>query len=121
MNFAKFLRAPFLQNTSRQLFLQLLKNYHSISLRPFTGKIFERLLYSQIFKLFIRNKLVSLKQSVFKPGDPRLNQLLAITNEICKSLMLVLKITFNPDPFKTGSRSHITDITRKLKKLDYPP
>ena len=54
---------------------QILKNYRSISLRPITGKIkiFERLLYNEMFEFFIRNNLISQNQSVFKPGDSCIN------------------------------------------------
>ena len=38
---------------------QLLKNYRPISLLPIIGKIFERLLYNQMFEFFIRNDLIS--------------------------------------------------------------
>ena len=39
------------------------KNYCPISL-PITGKIFERLLYNQMFEFFIRNDLISQNQSI---------------------------------------------------------
>ena len=41
---------------------QLLKSYHPISLLPIIGKIFERLLYNQIFEFLIRNYLISQNQ-----------------------------------------------------------
>ena len=37
------------------------------------------------FEFFISNKLISQKQSGFKPGDSSKNQFLAITHEIYKS------------------------------------
>ena len=66
---------------------QLLKYYRQIPLLPITGKIFERLLYNQMFEFFIRNDLILQNQSCFKPGDSCTNQLLAITvtHEIYKS------------------------------------
>ena len=48
---------------------QELKNYRPISLLPVSGKIFERLLYSSMFKFFTDNNLISQNQSGFKPGD----------------------------------------------------
>ena len=63
---------------------QFVKNYRPISLLPITGKIFERLLYTQMFEFFIRNDLISQNQSGFKPGDSGIDQLLAITHEIYK-------------------------------------
>ena len=71
---------------------QLVKNYGPISLLPITGKIFERLLYNQMFEFVIRNDLISQKQSGFKPGDFFINQLLAITHEIYKSFDACLDV-----------------------------
>ena len=39
-----------------------------------------------MFKFFTENNLISLNQSGFKPGDSCVNQLLAITHQIFKSL-----------------------------------
>ena len=69
---------------------QLLKNYRPISLLPIIGKIFERLLYNQMFEFFIRNDLIS--QSSFKPSDSCINQLLAIIHEIYKSFDACLDV-----------------------------
>ena len=71
---------------------QLVKNYRPISLLPITGKIFERLLYNQMFEFFIRNDLISQNQSGFKLGDSCINQLLAITHEIYKSFGACLDV-----------------------------
>ena len=61
---------------------QLLKNYRPISLLPIFGKIFERIIYNNIFEYLTTNKLISDNQSGFKPGDSFINQLLSITHEI---------------------------------------
>ena len=73
---------------------QFVNNYRPISLLPITGKIFERLLYNQMFEFFIRNDLISQNQSGFKPGDFCINQLLAITYEICKFFDACLRAVF---------------------------
>ena len=65
---------------------QLLKNYRPISLLPIFGKIFERIIYNNIFEYLTTNKLISDNQSGFKPGDSCINQLLSITHEIYHSL-----------------------------------
>ena len=57
-----------------------------ISLLPICGKIFERLLYNEMFSFFITNHLISTNQSGFKPGDSCINQLLSITHGIHASL-----------------------------------
>ena len=64
---------------------QSLENYRSISLLPICSKIFERLIYNEMFTFFIENNLISPNQSGFRPGVSCVNQLLAITHEIHKS------------------------------------
>ena len=64
---------------------QCLKNYRPVSLLPVCGKIFERLIFNEMFGFLIENNLISSNQSGFKPGDSCINQLLSITHEIYKS------------------------------------
>ena len=64
---------------------QSLKNYRPISLLPICSKIFEHLIYNEMFTFFTKNNLISPNQSRFRPGDSCVNQLLAITHEIYKS------------------------------------
>ena len=52
---------------------QTLKGYRRVSLLPICGKVLERLLFNEMFKFFIENKLVSFNQSGFKPGDSCIN------------------------------------------------
>ena len=52
---------------------------------PICGKIFERLIYNNLFEYFIENNLISQNQSGFKPGDSCINQLISITHEIYQS------------------------------------
>ena len=59
-----------------------LNNYRPISLLPICSKIFERIIFNEIFSFFIKNDLISQHQSGFKPGDSYINQLLSITHEI---------------------------------------
>ena len=60
---------------------QRLSNYRPISLLPISSKIFERLIFNEMFGFFIENDLVSQHQSGFKPGDSCINQLLSITHD----------------------------------------
>ena len=59
-------------------------NDRPISLLPICGKIFEKLIFNEMFKFFIENKLISPNQSGFKPGDSCINQPLTITHEMYK-------------------------------------
>ena len=61
-----------------------LKSYRPISLLPICDKNFERLIYNDLFTFFTDYNLISPNQSGFRPGDSCVNQLLAITHEICK-------------------------------------
>ena len=64
---------------------QCFKNYRPISLLPICSKIFERLIYNELFTFFTDNNLISPNQSGFRPGDSCVNQLIAITHEIYMS------------------------------------
>ena len=61
---------------------QILKNYRPVSLLPVCGKIFEKIIFDEIYEHLTANKLLSDKQSGFRPGDSTINQLLSITHEI---------------------------------------
>ena len=64
---------------------KILKNYQPVSLLPICGKVFERLIYNNLFEYFIENNLISPNQSGFKPGDSCINQLISITHKIYQS------------------------------------
>ena len=55
---------------------QILKNYRPISLLPMCGKIFEKIIFDEIYEHLTANKPLSDKQSCFRPGDSTINQLL---------------------------------------------
>ena len=63
---------------------QTLETYRPISLLPIRSKIFERLIYKEILTFFTENNLISPNQSGFRHWYSCVNQLLAITHEICK-------------------------------------
>ena len=65
---------------------QNVKNYRPVSLLPIFGKVFERLIYKEMYSFFIENDLISSNQSGFKQGDSCINRLLSITHEIYQSL-----------------------------------
>ena len=71
---------------------QVLKTYRPVSLLSICGKIFERLIYNNLFEYFIENDLISQNQSGFKPGDSCINPLISITHEIYQSFDDVLEV-----------------------------
>ena len=54
---------------------QTLKNYRPVSLLPICDKIFERLIFNEMLRFFLDNKLITTNQSGFKPGDSCINEL----------------------------------------------
>ena len=64
---------------------QCIKNYRPVSLLPICSKIFERLLFNELYKFFSENDLLASTQSGFRHGDSCINQLLSITHEIYQS------------------------------------
>ena len=63
---------------------KLMQLQHS-SLLSVAGKIFEKILYNNMYEFITENNLISPNQRGFKPGDSCINQLLFITHEIYKS------------------------------------
>ena len=62
--------------------LESLLDYRPISLLPICEKIFEKLIFDVMYEFLNKNNLLTPKQSSFRPGDPTINHLLSITNEI---------------------------------------
>jgi len=61
---------------------QLLNNYRPISLLPICGKIFEKVIFNNLYKYLNDNNLITKNQSGFRPGDSTTNQLTYLVNEI---------------------------------------
>ena len=61
---------------------QCLKTYLPVFLLPICGESFEKLIFNELFKFFIKNELISPNQLGFKPGDSCTNHLLTITNDV---------------------------------------
>ena len=58
---------------------KIIKNYRPISLLPICSKIFEKLVFDQVYSYLDKNNLLSKNQSGFRPGDSTTNQLLFLT------------------------------------------
>ena len=57
-------------------------NYRPISLLPICSKVFEKIIFDNLYKFLMDENLLSPLQSGFRPGDSTINQLLSITTEI---------------------------------------
>ena len=65
----------------------ILKNYRLVTLLPIFGKIFERLMFWLILrKTYIKNELLNPNQSVFRPFDSCVNQILSINHNFFQVL-----------------------------------
>ena len=69
---------------------QIVSNYRPVSLQPISSKIFEKLIFNELFKFFQDKNLLSKHQSDFCPDNSCIYQLLAITHDI------VLSFDWNP-------------------------
>ena len=64
---------------------QTVSNYRPISLLPLFAKVFERIVFKNLYNFLISNKLITKNQSGFTPGDSGTNQLLSLINDIHKA------------------------------------
>ena len=61
------------------------KNYRAINLLPIFGKIYQKIIFKELFNHFHQNRLSTKRQSGFLPGDSCISQLLSIVHEINSS------------------------------------
>ena len=64
---------------------QLIKNYRPISLLRICGKMFEKIIFNNLYNYLNTNNIITKNQSGFCPGDSTTNQLLYLVNEIHKA------------------------------------
>ena len=83
-------------------------NYRPISLLPIFGKVFEKVIYNNLYKYFHENKLLTSKQSGFRSGDSCVSQLIAITHDIFQS--------FDCNP-SLETRGVFLDISKAFDKV----
>ena len=86
----------------------LVKSYRPISLLPIFGKIFERVIFKDLFNYFHKNELFTKCQSGFLPGDSCISQLLSIVHDINSS--------FDCDPMQIV-RGMFLDISKAFDKV----
>ena len=87
---------------------QIVDNYRPISLLPIFGKIFEKIIYNNLYSYLLQSKSLNNNQSGFRTGDSCVNQLIAITHEIYKDF------TGNPS---LETRGVFLDISKAFDKV----
>ena len=86
----------------------LVKNYRPISLLPVFGKMFEKIIYNNLYNYFQENQFLTEKQSGFRKGDSCISQLIAITHKIYKA--------FDGNP-SLETRGVFLDISKAFDKV----
>ena len=87
---------------------QLIKNYRPISLLPICGKMFEKIIFNNLYSYLNANNLITKNQSGFRPGDSTTNQLLYLVDEIHKAC---------EDPKSLEVRAVFLDISKAFDKV----
>ena len=87
---------------------QSINNYRPISLLPICGKMFEKIIFNNLFKYLNTNNLITKNQSGFRPCDSTTNQLLYLVNEIHKAF---------DDPKSLEVRAVFLDISKAFDKV----
>ena len=87
---------------------QLIKNYRPISLLPICSKIFEKIIFKNLYSYLNTNNLLTTNQSGFRPGDSTTNQLLYLVNEIHQAF---------ENPKSLEVRAVFLDISKAFDKV----
>ena len=66
-----------------------LTNYRPVSLLPTCGKIFERIIFNDVFLFLENDNLLTRKQLGYRPNDFRVNQLLSSVHSIYSDLIII--------------------------------
>ena len=87
---------------------QVINNYRPISLLPICGKMFEKIVFNNLYSYLDANNLITKNQSGFRPGDSTTNQLLYLVNEIHQAF---------ENPKSLEVRSVFLDISKAFDKV----
>ena len=87
---------------------QLITNYRPISLLPICGKLFEKIIFNNLYSYLQANNLITKNQSGFRPGDSTTNQLLYLVNEIHQAF---------ENPKSLEVRAVFLDISKAFDKV----
>ena len=87
---------------------QLIKNYRPISLLPICSKIFEKIIFKNLYSYLNTNNLLTTHQSGFRPGNSTTNQLLYLVNEIHQAF---------ENPKSLEVRAVFLDISKAFDKV----
>ena len=79
-----------------------------ISLLPICGKIFEKIIFNDLYSYLNANNLITKNQSGFRPGDSTTNQLLYLVNEIHQAF---------ENPKSLEVRAVFLDISKAFDKV----
>ena len=60
----------------------MIANYRPISLLPLCGKIFEKIIFNNLYKHLTTHALITKNQSGFRPGDSTTHQLIDLVDGI---------------------------------------
>ena len=60
---------------------QLIRNYRPISLLPICGKMFEKIIFNNLYNHLITHHLITKQQSGFRHGDSTTNQLIDLVSD----------------------------------------
>ena len=87
---------------------QSIKNYRPISLLPICGKIFEKIIFNNLYSYLNVNNHITKNQSGFRPDDSTTNQLLYLVNEIHQAF---------ENPKSLEVRAVFLDISKAFDKV----
>ena len=87
---------------------QSIVNYRPISLLSICGKIFEKIIFNNLYTYLNVNNLITINQLGFRPGDSTTNQLLFLVDEIHQAF---------EDPKSLEVRAVFLDISKALDKV----